>query len=108
MRRMDRSFRHLLIGVTMTALFSVTVTGPAEAGCRKRVVLYDAHWCATCRQVKGILARNHIRYAVLDATRPHVQADMVRRFGDTRVPRTLIGGALVTGANETRIKALCR
>jgi hypothetical protein len=33
---------------------------------------------------------------------------MVRRFGDTAVPRTIIGGALVEGVDEARIKQLCR
>lgn len=33
---------------------------------------------------------------------------MIRRFGDTSVPRTLIGNALVEGPDEARIKQLCR
>ena len=61
-----------------------------------------------CRQVRAILARNHIRYSILDATSPRVQAIMVRRFGDTAVPRTVIGGVVVEGVDETRIVQLCR
>jgi hypothetical protein len=33
---------------------------------------------------------------------------MPRRFGDTAVPRTLVGGGLVEGVDEARIKQLCR
>jgi hypothetical protein len=33
---------------------------------------------------------------------------MVKRFGDTAVPRILIGGVLVEGVDEARIKQLCR
>ena len=81
---------------------------PAEAGCSKSVIMYNASWCPYCAQVRAILARNHIRYAVLDATTPQVQAIMLKRFGDTAVPRTLIGGVLVEGVDEARIKQLCR
>ena len=69
--------------------------------------MYNAWWCY-CRQVRAILARNHIRYSILDATSPRVQAIMVRRFGDTAVPRTVIGGVVVEGVDETRIVQLCR
>ena len=80
----------------------------AEAACSKSVTLYNANWCPYCKQVRAILARNQIRYRILDATTARVQADMVRRFGDTRVPRTVIGGAVVNGVDEARIKQLCR
>jgi len=80
----------------------------AGAGCSKRVVLYNASWCSYCRQVRTILARNNIRYTMLDATTARVQADMIKRFGDASVPRTLIGGSVVHGVDEARIKRLCR
>jgi hypothetical protein len=50
----------------------------------------------------------NIKYTILNATTARVQADMLRRFGDTSVPRTLIGNALVEGPDEARIKQLCR
>ena len=81
---------------------------PAEAGCSKSVVLYNAYWCPYCKQVRAILARNHIKYSILDATTPQVQAIMLRKFGDTGVPRTVIGGVVVEGVDEARIKQLCR
>ena len=80
----------------------------AEAACSKKVVLYNASWCPYCRQVRAILARNGIKYRILDATTPQVQAMMLKRFGDTSVPRTVIGGAVVVGVDEARIKQLCR
>jgi glutaredoxin len=82
--------------------------GSAAAGCSKSVVMYNASWCRYCKQVRAILARNNIKYSMLDATTAPVQADMIRCFGDTAVPRTLIGGALVEGVDEARIKQLCR
>jgi len=96
----------LIAGATV-ALLSFAAP-PAQAGCSKRVVLYNASWCGYCRQVRAIFARNNIKYRILDATTAPVQADMIRRFGDTSVPRTLIGNALVEGPDEARIKQLCR
>ena len=97
----------LIAAAAATALLCLAAA-PAEAGCSKSVIMYNASWCPYCGQVRAILARNHIRYAVLDATSPQVQAIMVKRFGDTAVPRTLIGGMLVEGVDEARIKQLCR
>jgi mycoredoxin len=93
--------------IAATALLCLAAV-PAEAGCSKSVIMYNASWCPYCAQVRAILARNHIRYAVLDATTPQIQAIMVKRFGDIAVPRTLIGGVLVEGVDEARIKQLCR
>ena len=81
---------------------------PASAGCSKSVTLYNASWCPYCKQVRAILARNNIKYRILDATTAPVQAVMLRKFGDTAVPRTVIGGAVVNGVDEARIRQLCR
>jgi glutaredoxin len=98
---------HLIAAAAATALLCLAAV-PAAAGCSKSVIMYNASWCPYCAQVRAILARNHIRYAVLDATTPQIQAIMLKRFGDTAVPRTLIGGVLVEGVDEARIKQLCR
>jgi glutaredoxin len=109
MRRRFSIFGRLhLIAMAATAALVCLGPGPAAAGCSKTVVMYNASWCPYCKQVRAILARNNIKYNMLDATTAPVQADMIRRFGDTAVPRTLIGGALVEGVDEARIKQLCR
>jgi len=97
-----------LVAIAVAAALFCLSTGPAAAGCSKRVVMYNADWCPYCRQVRAILARNNIRYSIRDATTARVQADMISRFGDTAVPRTVIGGVLVNGVDEARIKRLCR
>jgi glutaredoxin len=94
----------VVAGVVLLSL----VSAPAQAGCNKSVTLYNAYWCPYCKQVRAILARNHIRYTILDATTLRVQAAMIRKFGDTGVPRTVIGGVVVEGVDEARIKQLCR
>lgn len=107
--QMQRRLSLPQLALPATALSMLIATGvPAQAGCSKRVVLYNASWCPYCRQVRAILARNNIRYAIRDATTPEVQAEMIKRFGDASVPRTLVGGVLVNGVNEARIKQLCR
>ncbi|WP_414675677.1 glutaredoxin family protein [Methyloceanibacter sp.] len=86
---------------------------PSSAPNRSERAVARASLCITrggvpyCRQVRAILARNHISYRILDATTPKVQALMIRRFGDTAVPRTVIGGVLVEGVDEARILQLC-
>lgn len=100
--------RSQLIAAAAASALLCLAAVPAEAGCSKRVTLYNASWCPYCRQVRAILARNHIKYTILDATTPRVQAAMLRRFGDTAVPRTVIGNAVVEGVDEARIKRLCR
>ena len=99
--------RHLSAAAVAAVLLSLA-PAPADAGCSQSVIMYNADWCPYCRQVRTILARNHIKYRLLDATTARVQADMVRRFGDTGVPRTVIGGVVVAGVDEARIKQLCR
>jgi glutaredoxin len=97
-----------LIAAAVAALFLSLAPAPARAGCGKSVILYSASWCPYCKQVRAILARNQIRYTILDATTAEVQAIMRKRFGDTAVPRTVIGGVVVEGVDEERIKQLCR
>ena len=92
----------------VAALFLALAPLPAQAGCSKSVILYSASWCPYCKQVRAILGRNQIKYTILDATTAEVQAIMRQRFGDTAVPRTVIGGVVVEGVDEQRIKQLCR
>ena len=98
---------YLIVPAAAVALLSL-LPAPAQAGCSKSVTLYNAWWCPYCRQVRAILARNHIAYTIQDATTAPVQDVMLRKFGDTAVPRTVIGGVVVDGVDEARIKQLCR
>lgn len=108
MPRRTYTIRGLPLIVAAAAALVCLAGVPAQAGCSKSVVMYNASWCPYCKQVRAIFARNHIKYSMLDATTPQVQEVMLKRFGDTAVPRTLIGGVLVEGVDESRIKQLCR
>jgi glutaredoxin len=102
-----KKFYHLIVAAAVATMLSA-VPFPAIAGCSKSVTMYNAWWCPYCRQVRAILARNRIKYSILDATSAQVQAIMLRHFGDTAVPRTVIGGLVVEGVDEARILQLCR
>ena len=52
------------VGIALLSL----AAAPAKAGCSMGVTLYNAYWCPYCKQVRAILARNHIRYTIQDAT----------------------------------------
>lgn len=104
---MGKPLSYLIVPAAAVALLSFLPV-PAEAGCSASVTLYNASWCPYCRQVRAILALNHIKYTIQDATTAPVQAVMLRKFGDTAVPRTVIGGVVVPGVDEARIKQLCR
>ena len=106
LKRVSVVIRRLSAAAVAAALLSLA-SAPAEARCSKSVTLYNASWCPHCRQVRAILARNHIRYSIQDATTARVQAIMLRRFGNTAIPRTVIGGVVVEGVDEARIKQLC-
>jgi glutaredoxin len=108
MPRSSSAIRRSNLIVAAAAALLCLASIPAEAGCNKKVVMYNASWCPYCRQVRAILARNHIKYTTLDATTQQVQEVMLLKFGDTAVPRTVIGGTLVEGVDESRIKQLCR
>ena len=107
-RRISILSRRNLIAFAAASAMLCLGGDPALARCSKSVVLYNASWCPYCRQVRAILARNHIKYSILDATTQQVQEVMLLQFGDTAVPRTVIGGTLVEGVDESRIKQLCR
>lgn len=95
------------LAVAVAALIMLVAAAPARAGCARSVTLYSASWCPYCKQVRAILARNHIKYSLLDATTAPVQEVMRKLFGDTSVPRTVIGGVVIEGVDEDRIKELC-
>jgi glutaredoxin len=95
------------VALAASLVLSLTAA-PAEAGCSKKVTLFSASWCGYCKEVRDILARNEIPYTLFEATKPDVQTVMRKLFGDTSVPRTVIGEVVVEGVDEDRIKQLCR
>jgi thiol-disulfide isomerase/thioredoxin len=85
LRPVSAVYRRLIVAAAAIMFLSLA-PAPAYAGCGKSVIMYSASWCPYCKQVRDILARNQIRYSILDATTPEVRATMLKRFGDTAVP----------------------
>jgi glutaredoxin len=104
------SMRKMVLGflaVVALSLASMQVAStPAQAACAKNVVLYSAYWCPYCKQVRSLLGRYQIPYKLVEVTTSSGQSLMLRKFGDTGVPRTVIGGAVVVGNDPARIKQL--
>jgi len=100
-----------LTGAGLVAAFAFAATlsiasAPAQAACSKSVVLYSAYWCPYCKQVRSLLGHYHVRYQLVESTTASGQSLMLSKFGDTSVPRTVIGGAVVLGYEPERIKQL--
>ena len=83
-----------------------TIEPPLADAVDKPVVLYNAYWCPYCRQVRALLGHYHIRYQLVEVTAEPGQSMALKRFGDTSVPRTVIGGTVVIGYEPERIKQL--
>lgn len=103
MKKMVRGF--LAVAALSLACMQVAST-PVQAACAKSVVLYNAYWCPYCKQVRALLGRYNIRYQLVEVTTPQGQSLSVKKFGDTSVPRTVIGGTVVMGYEPERIKQL--
>jgi glutaredoxin len=81
---------------------------PAEAACgRNGVTLYQTYWCPYCRQVRQLFARHGVRFRIVEiSNNPSAQAIMIKKFGSTGVPWTVIDGVAVPGYDAPRLKQL--
>ena len=103
---MSKMARGFFVAAALCLAFTHAASTPAQAVCAKSVVLYNAYWCPYCRQVRALLGQYHIRYQLIEVTTPQGESQSVRQFGDTSVPRTVIGGTVVVGYEPERIKQL--
>jgi len=97
-----------LAAAMAASVLLVLSTATAETRCSKGVYVYSASWCGTCRALRSNLDRSGIRYSLLDADNPRVNADMRARFRSVAVPHMLIGRHAVRGLNTAKIQQLCR
>jgi glutaredoxin len=102
----SKMVRGFLVAAALCLVFAPAAPNPAEAACDKSVVLYNAYWCPFCKKVRALLGSYHIRYQLIEVTAEPGQSMALKRFGDTSVPRTVIGGAVATGYDPERIKQL--
>lgn len=92
----------------VAAALHYLVPVPAEAACgRNGVVLYQTYWCPYCRQVRQLFARYGVKYRIVEiSNNPSAQALMMKKFGNTGVPWTVIDGVAVPGYDPARLKQL--
>ena len=92
------------VGIVLLSLASA----PAKAGCSKGVTFVQRLLVSLLQtsQSHSCAQPYPIYHPGRDTAR--VQAAMIRKFGGTAVPRTVIGGVVVEGVDEARIQQLCR
>jgi len=95
-----------VIAAAVALLFLAPV--PSKAACGKQsVTLYQTYWCPYCRQVRQLFARYGVRYRIVEtANSEAAQALMLKKFGTTSVPWTVIDGVAVPGYDPARLKQL--
>ena len=110
---MPRNLRRTPFTTGLTAAIAAAVLlsfsmGTAKAGCSKRVYVYSAEWCGTCRRLRNYLDLSGITYTLLDADNPRVKAEMRARFRSVAVPHMLIGRHAIRGFDTEKIRQYCR
>ncbi|MEM7399243.1 MAG: glutaredoxin family protein [Pseudomonadota bacterium] len=103
-----RPFVAALGAVIAASLLLMLPAAPAQASCNKRVYVYTAEWCGTCRRLRNYLDLSGITYTLLDADNPRVKADMRARFRSVAVPHMLVGRHAIRGLNTEKIRQYCR
>ncbi len=80
----------------------------AEAGGEPRIVLYETSWCGYCRKAQELLKQLDADFEVKDIERDRQAAAEFRRKSGGRagVPLIDIGGEIVRGYDERRIRKL--
>lgn len=72
----------------------------------KKVTIYSTPTCTYCHAAKDFFTQNGVEYTELDvAADLAARSDMVSKSGQMGVPVIDIGGTIVVGFDEERIKA---
>lgn len=72
------------------------------------VLLYATEWCGYCAATREFFAANGIRYSELDIEKSSEASEGHRKFGGNGVPLIVVGGDIVHGYNEDRLRALLK
>jgi glutaredoxin len=87
-----------------------TLAAPADSATpAPRVTLYSTTWCGWCRKTRALLASLGVAFTEKDVeSDPAAEAESIRKAGRPGVPVLDIGGTIVVGYNEARIRALVK
>jgi len=73
----------------------------------KKVTVYSTPWCAYCKMAKKFFEANKIAYEEHDVASDAQRRDeMIQKTGQMGVPVIDIGGKIVIGFDQPRIKEL--
>ena len=71
----------------------------------KKVVIYSTPTCTYCHAAKDYFSQNNVEYTELDvAADLAARSEMVEKSGQMGVPVIDIGGTIIVGFDEGRIK----
>jgi len=71
----------------------------------KKVTVYSTPTCPWCHVVKQFLSDHGIKFENIDVSVDHEKAkEMIEKSGQMGVPVVEIGGEIIVGFDETRIR----
>ena len=72
---------------------------------KKRVIVYSTKTCPWCKKTKEFLKANKVSFTTKDVGSSKKNAqEMFKKSGQQGVPVTDIGGTIITGFNEGKLK----
>jgi glutaredoxin len=73
---------------------------PAKADARKKVVMYSASWCGTCKKAKKYFRRNGIPFTNYDIEKSSRAKKLYEQLGASGVPVIIVGKKRMNGFSE--------
>lgn len=71
------------------------------------VIIYSTTTCPFCKMAKAFLKEHSVEYVEKDITSdPALQQEMIAKSGQLAVPTIDVGGQIVVGFNQPRMKEL--
>ncbi len=71
-----------------------------------KVTVYSTPTCPWCKKVKKFLKANNIDYSEVDASSEAGSKEMFDKSGQMSVPVVDIGGKIIIGFDEEKLKSL--
>jgi len=74
-----------------------------------KVIVYSTATCPWCKKVKAFLDENKVKYTVKDVGEDtKAGEEMIKKSGQQGVPVTDVGGEIVIGFDEDKLKELLK
>jgi len=74
-----------------------------------KVTVYSTESCPWCKKVKAFLKENKVKFTNKDVgANPKAAQEMIKKSGQQGVPVTDVGGEIVIGFDESKLKTLLK